>query len=265
MFTGKFWKITSPSASHDCDYRLAVGPPEAYDIMGAMQFNLLTFLGLRDYHFLLDVGCGSLRAGRLFIPYLLPGRYFGIEPDRRLIEWGIKKEIGKDIIKIKKPTFNNNKDLMLSVFKRKFNFILATSIFTHTTQQQIKTCLLEAKKIMKPDSFFCATFLLGEKNNTDHKWSPHFKPVSYTAELIKRISEDCSFFCRIIDWPHPLGHKWAIIVNPENEKNLPDFNYIKTDFKIEKVMYLGKVKLLSRVRKYNYFYQSSKTKKNNQN
>jgi SAM-dependent methyltransferase len=57
--------------------------------MGATQFRLLTTLGLREHHSLLDFGCGSLRAGRLLIPYLLPGRYYGLEPNRCLIEDGI--------------------------------------------------------------------------------------------------------------------------------------------------------------------------------
>lgn len=53
-------------------YRGYVGPEAQYDLMGATQFRLLCTLGLREHHTLLDFGCGSLRAGRLFIPYLLP-------------------------------------------------------------------------------------------------------------------------------------------------------------------------------------------------
>ena len=44
-------------------YKAYVGPPSVYDLVGAMQFNLLTSFGLRDFHKLLDIGCGSLRAG----------------------------------------------------------------------------------------------------------------------------------------------------------------------------------------------------------
>ena len=54
----------------DAHYRAYVGPPEDYDLIAAMTFNLLTTLGLRQHHSLLDVGCGSLRIGRLLIPYL---------------------------------------------------------------------------------------------------------------------------------------------------------------------------------------------------
>jgi hypothetical protein len=55
----------------DMHYTAYVGPPAQYDFMGASQFRLLCTLGLRENHTLLDFGCGSLRAGRLLIPYLL--------------------------------------------------------------------------------------------------------------------------------------------------------------------------------------------------
>ena len=42
-------------------YRAFVGPPQKYDIIAASQFNLLTSLGLREYHYLLDIGWGSLK------------------------------------------------------------------------------------------------------------------------------------------------------------------------------------------------------------
>ena len=89
----------------DAHYRAYVGPPEDYDLVSAMTFNLLTTLGLRQHHKLLDVGCGSLRAGRLFIPYLNAGNYTGIEPNRWLVEEGIKREIGADLVLIKQPAF----------------------------------------------------------------------------------------------------------------------------------------------------------------
>src|SRR5207244_4835822 len=91
-----------PGNSH---YRAYVGPPEDYDLIAAMTFNLLTTLGLRQHHSLLDVGCGSLRIGRLLIPYLNRGKYFGVEPNEWLFEQGIKRELGEALLKIKRQTF----------------------------------------------------------------------------------------------------------------------------------------------------------------
>src|SRR5438477_9754533 len=88
----------------DPHYRAYVGPPEDYDLIAAMTFNLLTTLGLRQHHSLLDIGCGSLRIGRLLIPYLNRGKYFGIEPAEWLVAEGIKDELSETVIHTKPPT-----------------------------------------------------------------------------------------------------------------------------------------------------------------
>jgi len=89
----------------DPQYRAYVGPPEDYDLVAAMAFNLLTTLGLRQHHSLLDIGCGSLRIGRLLIPYLNRGNYFGVEPNKWLVDEGISRELGETLVQIKRPTF----------------------------------------------------------------------------------------------------------------------------------------------------------------
>jgi len=202
-------------------YRGFVGPSDKYDLVGAMQFILLTFLGLREDDYLLDIGCGSLRAGRLFIPYLLPGRYFGIEPEKWLIDEAIKNEIGDDIVRIKQPVFSNDTTLTLSVFNQKFDFILAQSIFSHASQKQIRRCLSEARKVMKPTSIFAATFMKGETNYTGDEWV-YPSAVTYTPEHMKSLVEEQGLACEPIDWPHPNLQTWMVIFNPENKKNIPN-------------------------------------------
>lgn len=192
------------------DYRGFVGPAKKYDIIAAMQFNLLTHLGLREHHHLLDVGCGSLRAGRLFIPYLLPGRYFGIEPNKWLIEEGIRHEVGEDLVRIKRPTFSDDRDFTLTVFNRKFDYVLAHSIFTHAAQHQIRRCLSEARKVMKPDSVFAATFMKGNRNYTGEKWS-YPQVIYYTLEHMKRLAGEQRLTCKPLDWSHPNKHTWLAL------------------------------------------------------
>src|SRR5438045_5934213 len=89
----------------DAHYRACVGPSEDYDLIAAMAFNLLTTVGLRQHHSLLDVGCGSLRIGRVLIPYLNRGKYVGVEPNEWLVEEGIRRELGQSLVEIKGPTF----------------------------------------------------------------------------------------------------------------------------------------------------------------
>jgi cyclopropane fatty-acyl-phospholipid synthase-like methyltransferase len=199
------------------DYRGFIGSHDNYDLISANQFNLLSFLGLREDHYLLDIGCGSLRGGRLFIPFLLPKRYYGIEPEQWLIDEGIKNEMGKDILKIKKPVFNNNNTFKLSVFNKKFDYILAHSIFSHASEKQIKRCLEEARKVMKPTSLFIATFAKGKENYSGEDWVyPGF--VMYTEDHMKALFREHGLASAILRWPHPEFQVW-IVAALENKNN----------------------------------------------
>lgn len=196
-------------------YRAFVGPAEKYDLVSSMQFNLLTLLGLREYHFLLDIGCGSLRGGKLFISYLLPGRYFGIEPEQWLIDEGIRNEIGEELINMKQPSFSNDCNFTLTTFNREFDFILAQSIFSHASQEQIRRCLSEAKKVMKPTSIFAATFVKGESNYTGEDWA-YPGCVTYTPDHIKQLVEEQHLVCKPINWQHPNQQSW-VLITPDNK------------------------------------------------
>lgn len=203
-----------PGSKH---YRAFVGWPEAYDIVSAMQFNLLTQLGLREHHSLLDIGCGSLRAGRLFMPYLMPDRYFGMEPNNWLIEDGVKHEIGQDMVGLKRPRFSNDADFTLSEFGQKFDFIVAQSIFSHAAPAQVERCLGEARKVMSPTSIFAATFVKGTENYTGSAWV-YPGCVQYTLDYMKDIANQHGLACIPIGWKHPNNQSWVVITDPSNAK-----------------------------------------------
>lgn len=202
-------------------FRAFVGPPEKYDLVAANQFNLLTYLGLREHHHLLDIGCGSLRGGRLFIPYLLASRYYAIEPEKWLLEEGIAKNLGNEIIKIKNPHFSNDKNFTLSIFGRTFDFIIAQSIFSHASQNQIRQCLTEAKRVMTTTSIFAATFVKGDVNNTSDEWLyPHC--CTYTSEFIFSLITEIGLFAKPLKLSHPNNQTWIVITKEENKNNIPD-------------------------------------------
>ena len=60
---------------------------------GMLQFDFLVAQGLKPEHYLLDVGCGPLRAGVHFMAYLEAGHYFGVEKRADLLEAGRDVEI----------------------------------------------------------------------------------------------------------------------------------------------------------------------------
>lgn len=240
--TDRLGKGLAPGSHH---YRAFVGSPEDYDVFSAMQFNLLTSLGLREHHFLLDIGCGSLRAGKLFIPYLLPGHYFSIEPERWLIEEGIRNEIGKDMINLKAPVFSNDSNFTCTVFNQKFDFIVAQSIFTHASQAQISRCISQVKECMKPTSIFAANFWKGHTNYTGNEWD-YSTCITYTLERIIEFANAQGLICQPIDYFYQPPLQWVLIFYPENEEYIPDLSDVTKLDTLEKQLnfYRNRISML---------------------
>jgi SAM-dependent methyltransferase len=205
-------------------YRAFVGPAVNYDLAAAMQFNLLTFLGLREHHSLLDIGCGSLRAGRLFIPYLLPEKYCGVEPERWLIEEGIKNNVGGDLLRIKRPVFSHDAGFNLGAFGRRFDYVLAQSVFSHASAGQVQTCVAEVRRVMAPEGLFAATFVRGETSYTGTEWV-YPDCVSYTEDHFRALVAGQGLTCRAVSWPHPHGQTWVVIGRSHSLAKVPPLLY----------------------------------------
>jgi SAM-dependent methyltransferase len=194
-------------------YRAYVGPPARYDLIGALSFSLLTLLGLREQHVLLDLGCGSLRAGRLFLPYLLPDRYFGIEPNAWLIQEGLRQEIGHGIRRLKRPRFAHNDDFDLGVFGVDFDFILAQSILSHTSRKQLAECLASASRHLRPGGLLVATIMEGTCDDADEGW--RYPGCSrFRWETVQADCAAAGLHCRKLDWPHPSQLWFAASPDP---------------------------------------------------
>jgi cyclopropane fatty-acyl-phospholipid synthase-like methyltransferase len=232
----------------DNHYKAYVGPPLKYDLVGAMQFNLLTSFGLRDFHKLLDIGCGSLRSGKLMIPFLKKGNYYGVEPNDWLIEEGIKNELGKEIITIKSPFFSNSSDFDLQSFNEKFDFLIAQSIFSHASAKQIKKCLNEAKIVLKKEGLFLATFVLGKESYKGTGWV-YPGCVTYRHSYILDLVKQQNLKAKRIKWLHPNGQTWYVIYHPENRKQLE--NIYKKVFHVNKIKFSFKEFAKKRI-KLNY-------------
>ena len=186
----------------DKHYMAYVGPPSRYDFMGATQFRLLCTLGLRANHSLLDFGCGSLRAGRLFLSYLEEGRYFGIEPNKWLIEDAIRNQVGKDLIALKKPRFDHNSNFITDVFSRQFDFIIAQSIFSHAGSDIIRTALCNFKKSLKPNGLIVATFIEGISDFNGSGWV-YPGLVNYRQSTVEQFAKEVDLLVIRLPWYHP--------------------------------------------------------------
>ena len=193
----------------DSHYRAYVGPPEDYDLIAAMTFNLLTTLGLRQHHSLLDVGCGSLRIGRVLIPYLNHGKYFGVEPNEWLVREGIKRELGEALLEIKRPTFffSDSPDAIAQA-NTSFDFVLAQSIFSHCGLDLIKNWISAISRSLAQNGA-----LIAKKDSPKMGWI-YPDCVNYRPATLKQAAADANLRFQILDWKHPR-QTWVLFATPK--------------------------------------------------
>ena len=218
----------------DNHYRAYVGPPKDYDLISAMVFNLLTNIGLRQHHRVLDIGCGSLRVGRLLIPYLNSGNYFGVEPNKWLVGDGIKNEIGKDLVKIKKPTFSFRASMDEFAKPLNLDYAIAQSIFSHCGIDLIKGWLSQISFHLNDNGALLATFLIDDKDFDGSGWI-YPGCVNYRPETMADIASDFNLDFEVLDWAHPR-QTWAIFSKKNFDKSLINGGPISWNRVVEKEM-----------------------------
>jgi SAM-dependent methyltransferase len=129
-----------------------------WDEMGQVQYDFLVGMGLEPHMKFLDVGCGSLRAGRLLVPYLDAGNYFGIDIGAEIVEAGYTHELdeaGRERLPLANLRMTDRFDADFGV---QFDMAIAQSVFTHVSLNHIRLCLHRLSKVMKPGARFFATF-----------------------------------------------------------------------------------------------------------
>jgi len=219
----------------DAHYRAYVGPPEDYDLIAAMTFNLLTTLGLRQDHSLLDVGCGSLRIGRLLIPYLNRGKYFGVEPNEWLVQEGIKWELGEALVQTKRPTFFfSDSPETIAQTKVSFDFALAQSLFSHCGLDLIKNWLSAISRSLAEDGALIATFLPGKEDSPREGWV-YPECVSYRPLTVRCLAAEAGLRCELLDWKHPK-EKWLLFAAPKFDSGWFKDNPLTWNARLEKAL-----------------------------
>jgi hypothetical protein len=176
--------------------------------LGELQFKYLVEQGLRPGHVLLDIACGSLRAGVRFVPYLDPGNYLGIDIDGGLIEHGRTVELGQILCNVKHPEFIVSPSFEFSRFSKQPDFAIAQSLFTHLTTPDIALCLQNLRSIAKASTVLYATFfeVASEVSNPGES-HPH-AAFRFTREQMGWLGEQAGWKMEYIGgWGHPRDQK----------------------------------------------------------
>ncbi|MEU7892501.1 class I SAM-dependent methyltransferase [Nonomuraea sp. NPDC049152] len=126
--------------------------------IGKTQFDYLVQHGLSPEHRMLEIGCGNLRAGRLFIDYLAPGHYYGLDisPD---ILFAAQQTLADFGLQDKLPRLTPVHDLRFGFLPDEFfDVVHAHSVFSHSPLHVIEECFAHVGRVMKPDGWFDFTF-----------------------------------------------------------------------------------------------------------
>ena len=186
------------------DLRVRENPHDAvggmWEEIGRLQFDYLVGHGLRPGHSLLDIGCGTLRGGRHFIGYLDAGGYTGLDisPEALAYARGLVEAEG---LAAKAPTFVLDADMRLGFeeFDRRFDVLLAQSVFTHLPIEGIEECFANLGRVMHPGSAFYFTYV--EAPEPTRRTVKDFSyPFALFAEMGGRLGLAIE---AMDDYPHP--------------------------------------------------------------
>jgi cyclopropane fatty-acyl-phospholipid synthase-like methyltransferase len=188
-----------------------------WDEIGSLQFEFLKNQGLAPKHRLMDIGCGCLRGGVHFVPYLEKGRYCGIDINASLIEAG-KKELLKCAANAgKQPDLRVTDRFDLAQFGVRFDYALAVSVFTHLYTNHIGRCLVEVKKVLAPQGRFFATFFetptplhLESITHLPGQVVTHFDrdPFHYSFSEMEMLARFAGLSVKLVgDWGHPRDQR----------------------------------------------------------
>jgi hypothetical protein len=210
------------------------GPAKLFDSAGREQLTVLLEHELTFASTVLDIGCGPLRGGRWIMPLLDRGHYCGLEPQRQLVERGLRDSLAPGIADLKAPRFDHNDRFDFSVFGTRFTHFLARSIWTHAGKPQMETMLDGFAAHGSDDAVLLASFIpassaAGLPRPVARAWRrfvAHPIRPDYTAERwVGRSleSEEPGMVAHRFDWIREAcerrGLEAAILTRPPLQKN----------------------------------------------
>ena len=157
------WWLASPEARRHS----MVGPMREWRKRRDFQIGFLKQMGLKPQHFLMDIGCGTLRGGIPIIALLEPGHYCGLESRAEVLAEG-EKELAEAGLENKAPQLIHSPDVAAVSLDRKFDFVWAFSVLIHMNDEVLDSCLGMVRRHLRDSGAFYANVNLGER--ADGHW-----------------------------------------------------------------------------------------------
>lgn len=180
---------------------------EKWERMGRMQFEYLLRHGLEPRHRMLEIGCGNLRAGRLFIDHLDTGNYYGIDISPAIL-MEAQRTLAREGLQAKLPHLALVADLTFSFLPAGyFDVVHAHSVFSHSPPHVIEQCLAHVGRVLAPGGFFDFTF--GRTEGAEHQVL--HEDFYYRTETLVELARKHGLSARLMDDWEDLPHRQSKI------------------------------------------------------
>jgi SAM-dependent methyltransferase len=191
-----------------------------WEELGELQLAFLVRQGLQPSMRLLDLGCGSLRAGVRLVEYLAPGNYYGIDSRASLLAAGYDFELAARGLQPRLPPGNLLHDASFAVhrFGVRFHVAIAISLFTHLPETRVRSCLAALARVMEPAGVLYATFFACPPRHRSGEPLVHEPggittyddrdPYHYRQRDLAACAEGLPWRAEPLgDWGHPRGQQ----------------------------------------------------------
>lgn len=166
-----------------------------WEIHGSAQLAFLRSRGLKPWHTLVDLGCGTGRLAEQAVPYLDAGRYWGMDISRNAIKWAMKNACDAGLLP-KNPQFIHSDGTFGAVAHLPINMIWAHSVITHLPMESVLQLFADLSKMRFGE--FCFTFKSAPEPQRSGLKQFQYSPQSLmnAASTYDLASEQLN-----VDWP----------------------------------------------------------------
>jgi len=150
------------------------------------QIRFLKQIGLKSQHYLLDLGCGTLRGGIPIIDYLEKWHYFGIEVRQEVLDEG-RKELQESELVDKEPTLIAVADISSLNLEQEFDYFWAYVVLIHMEDKILYDTISFIRRHIKDDGYFYGS--VNVANRPDGNWQGFpvvFRSLQFYEEAFSR-------------------------------------------------------------------------------
>lgn len=181
-------------------YRAAVGAGDNWEQHGDLQRDFLLSQGLQPEHYLLDIGCGTGRLARKVVPYLEPGRYFGVDIAPAAISAARQLSL-EEGWNDRGPVFWVG-EIPPCPPSPKMDVLWSFSVFIHLPKNIMESVMRRAAAVMHADSRFFWAYVPEER-----AWRSGVKQFRHTLDDYRQAAKAAGLtFEDVPNWIQQAGY-----------------------------------------------------------